>query len=334
MKTWSFSKYNAFKTCLRWGFKRYIENEPPQGFEPREFEKGTEFQDHVQGYLSRTTDFLDINVYDNVSEAIERIRNEYTDLISEYKVEQEFYDIAIVGKLDLYSETQNTVIEIKSYPVLPKEQLEFYAALLYPTTKQDLRVIVITPTKVLSEYWGTELQEEALRKTMKRIADIEKQIEELGSIPRIGAHCYYCQYKNSCEGLSVRKDIKYILEKQDGELLARIIFKLENRVSEYKEIAKEFAKSDIPVQFGNYRYDFIYYEEVEDYDPAIVNFLTEKGINPFEILLPRWKKPKKLFSINKQVLNDLAKTFEEIAQFVSFKIGSTFRGSKTQQKEE
>lgn len=330
---WSYTKLNTIKQCPRWGYKRFYEKAVPLNFEVEEFQRGTEFHELIQDYMTgRITDTDDIP--DRIKPQLDALRNEYTNLTPEYKLSVDLYDIVLTGKIDLY--TEGVIMEIKNYPLNPVEQVEFYLSLVYLNNENKIphKIITITPIKVSSESYDYDQQENVFRRTMRRIAEIEEKIEILRNTPQVGAHCYYCPYREDCPGLKVRRDLKFIIESKDGQLLATHIFKLEQKVNELKKIAKEFVSNGIPVRFGNYGYDYSYYEEIEGYDPSIVVYLTQKGVNPFEIKYPRWKKPKKLFNLNKEVLEALIKEDEKIAQFVNFSVKSVFRGQKIDEKQD
>jgi len=326
---WSYSKYRSAKSCGRQFYKKYIEKAPAENLLPEEFQKGSEFHEQVERYLLGHINEVN-NVMPKVKENLEFLRRFKFEDEKQFTIDLE--DISISGVIDLMSvkDKEALIVELKSFPIYRnivaevEEQVDFYVALLYPSGYDIITTMVITPVDVDTHSVEVEGQELALKRVLRRIRMVERMIEQENFAPTPGGHCVYCSYRRLCPVFE-----KLEIDINNGEEVAKKIFKLENELKELKNIAKDLVNNGISVGFSDYAYEYVYYDEVTDYDPKIIDYLRERGVDPFNIKLKNWRTVKKLFNINKNVLNDLIKNgLEELAQFVDIEVKSYFAGRK------
>lgn len=360
---WSFTKINLYKDCPRQFYKRYIKKDPVENGVPDLYRGGLEFHElmaifYTDGVVPEELDLYvvqklkelynranvikenggDVRIEEvfYLNERMERIDEEDIDFKAE--VDKEGNRIWFMGVPDLVTLNDNILIVIEYKHgwrwQVEEEQILTY---MYPyySGQETLIGITATPKNYLYKEFQDDDIFDNMRRIYRRVETIERDIEKRkkmreGFKPNPGSACLTCQYRESCKGLKQNKQIREYLDNPEG--LAEAIMGLELKLKELKEIGKEVARrtmAPLLTKDKRYAYNFWLTEKIEGDEFEIFDYVVKKGLNPFNIQAPGWRKPKSLFKLDGRVLKQVDRKLKlDLANLVEVKVEPRFYGRR------
>jgi CRISPR/Cas system-associated exonuclease Cas4 (RecB family) len=323
VEMWSITKIKTYTTCKRLFLKRYIEKAAPENPEPVSFIEGRDFHIRAQNIL-KGIEPNDLGIPDDLLQ----LEWQY-----EVKLEAEVEGTQIVGYVDAIAridEGHVAIAEFKNYPTDPKEQLGVYS-FLFSEQNAELPVVEfvsITPTFYTQRCYTPDEYLRYGARLLTTIKQIEKEMAEFPlDIPNPGSGCLYCQYRKSCPALQVNSDME--LFTRDPQSLARRLLALETEIADLKEIARAFTEAGAEVSTGDVIWDYEFYEELEVNPSELFKYLASKGINPFELQIPKAKGNKSIFRVDTRIFKEYARKVDaEVSNMASVSIQKRFTRKK------
>ncbi len=352
---WSFSKIKAFENCQRMFIKKYIEKAAVENEESEILKDGAKF--HEESELFYEQGIKPKRMSDWVADKLRAVFSEIKAGGYEVYKEQMFYltddmrvvtspvgeEVWFMGVADLvsYNDEELVVIEYKSgRREVSEEQVILYAMAFY-NGQERIRGFTVTPFDFIEVRLDPNEVIDMVLKIKKRIDKIERElniINEWGEIKaNPGSSCLFCQWRESCPALKVRADIKEIVDKGEVNKLADMILGLELKLEELKGLAKsivEMRGEHISTSDGTYGYGFKLSENIIVDPLEVVRLCKDKGINPFEVMVPGAKKPKSLLKVDTQALRIVEQKLNlGLGDLLEVKVVPRFEGFKIKEGE-